>query len=148
MLSVGKNIDAYCTKCKLVLTHVILFQKGDGIMKVECKTCHSQHQYRPAAPGSKPREPKKTPRAPRQTKSSSDAVKSANEALLLWEIKRRELDPERPVREYRMQDKFAAGEVISHASFGLGFVERITSDKTMIVLFQGAVKVMAMNRPA
>lgn len=148
VLSVGKTIDAYCTKCKLVLTHVVLFEVGEGVKRVECKTCHSQHQYRPAAPGSKPRDQKKSSRTPRQKKASSDAGKSPNEALLLWEIKRRELDPARPVREYHMQDQYRAGEVISHATFGLGFVERITSDKTMLVLFQGAEKVMAMNRPA
>ena len=49
----GQDIDAYCTKCKLVLAHVIIALRGTRPAKVECKTCKSIHAYRKEAPGKK-----------------------------------------------------------------------------------------------
>src|SRR5262245_60609736 len=42
----GGEIDSYCTKCRLDLTHRIIAMVGDVVKKVECKTCGSHHLYR------------------------------------------------------------------------------------------------------
>lgn len=46
---VGKDLDAWCTRCKLDTTHVIVSLKADGLSpkRVECTSCRGQHNYRP-----------------------------------------------------------------------------------------------------
>jgi hypothetical protein len=142
---VGKNIDAYCTKCKLLLTHIVLFEMDGVVSKVECKTCGSQHKYRRGASERKTGEKVKRSPLTGRTGSSSAGRKPVNDAPMLWEIKNRDANPEAPIREYRMQDKYKSKEMIQHPTFGLGFVERVTSETRMNVLFKDAVKLMAMN---
>lgn len=146
MSLVGKNIDAYCTKCKLLLTHIVLFEVDGVVSKVECKTCGSQHKYRRGASERKTGE-KVVRRSTLLGRSGSAAAgrKPVNDAPMLWEVKNRDMSPEAPIRAYHMQDKYKSKEVIQHPTFGLGFVERVTSETRMNVLFKDAVKLMAMN---
>ncbi|HFE47306.1 MAG TPA: hypothetical protein ENJ18_17765 [Nannocystis exedens] len=46
---VGKDLDAWCTRCRLDTTHIIVSLKADGLSpkRVECTTCGGQHNYRP-----------------------------------------------------------------------------------------------------
>ena len=44
---VGDNIDGWCTRCKLVLTHTIEAVVGGKITRVHCNTCRGQHAYLP-----------------------------------------------------------------------------------------------------
>ncbi|MCB9701806.1 MAG: hypothetical protein H6711_07940 [Myxococcales bacterium] len=46
---VGQDIDAWCTRCRLDTTHVIVAMASDGTKpkRVECTSCHGQHNYRP-----------------------------------------------------------------------------------------------------
>jgi cytochrome c5 len=67
---VGTNIDAWCTKCKLVLAHTIEAIAQDSIKRVSCNTCHGTHQYKSQAPGEKP------VFSPRISKSKKPAVKA------------------------------------------------------------------------
>ncbi|MEZ4453811.1 MAG: hypothetical protein R3B09_30425 [Nannocystaceae bacterium] len=48
-LRVGQDIDAWCTKCRLDTTHVVVAMGPDGIKpkRVECTSCNGQHNYRP-----------------------------------------------------------------------------------------------------
>jgi hypothetical protein len=54
------------------------------------------------------------------------------------------MNPESPVKVYRVQDIYTSEEVIRHPLFGLGFIGRV-SDTSMEVLFKDAVRRMAMN---
>ncbi len=48
--AVGRDIDAWCTRCKLDLGHVITAMSGDTVVQVRCNTCGSVHRYKdPAA---------------------------------------------------------------------------------------------------
>ena len=48
-IQVGKDIDAWCTRCRLDTTHIIVSLKADGLSpkRAECTSCHGQHNYRP-----------------------------------------------------------------------------------------------------
>ena len=46
-LGAGKEIDAYCTRCRLDLAHTIIAVVGNQIGRVICNTCNSQHKYYP-----------------------------------------------------------------------------------------------------
>jgi hypothetical protein len=117
----------------------------DGVpVKVECKTCGSQHKYRKA-----PSERKTGEKPIHSVRSKSGggtaSVREAANVAMLWETRNSNLSPEKVIREYRMQDKYNANDVIQHATFGLGFVEKVTSDTSMNVLFRDAVRRMAMK---
>ena len=39
----GDDIDAWCGKCLMVLSHRIIAVVGNQVKKVECLTCHAIH---------------------------------------------------------------------------------------------------------
>lgn len=139
----GENIDAYCLKCKLVLAHVIMFKLDNTISKVKCNTCGAEHKYRPGKPAAK--KPSK-PRTRSTIAKRVAAVKTqTNNAPMQWDIKNRAMDHSTPIKDYSIHSQYRTKDVVNHSVFGLGFVERIVSDKTMDVLFSDSVKLMAMN---
>ena len=44
--SVGEDIEAWCTNCKLELDHTITAMVDNLPKKVECNTCKGKHNYR------------------------------------------------------------------------------------------------------
>jgi hypothetical protein len=138
MTSVGENIDAYCLKCKLVLSHVILFKVDDVVNRVKCKTCGAEHKYRGTIPAVK-----KT--AAVRAKKPVVAKVTVNDAPLQWDLKIRKMAPSTPVKKYLVKEIYKVNDVINHPVFGVGFVEKIASDKKISVMFNDSVKFMAMN---
>lgn len=145
MSLVGKHIDAHCTKCKLLLAHVVMYEVDRRVKKVKCKTCGSEHMYRVAALQKKKNDPASAgPGQGKRGKTPSKSQKPVNDDPIHWQRMHSEMNPETPVRPYRIQDTYKSGDVIRHHLFGLGFVRR-GSDASMEVLFKDAVKQMAMN---
>ena len=144
MLSVGDKIDAYCLKCKLVLAHVILFKVDGVVNRVKCKTCGAEHKYRATVPGLKKSVAVRTPGAARGRKPAAAKV-TGNDAPLQWDLKSRNKLPETSIREYDVKDTFKVNQVINHPVFGVGFVEKVDSDKSIFVLFSDKVRLMGMN---
>ena len=45
---VAQNVVTMCTKCKMLLDHVVVFHNAEGIVdRVKCRTCGTEHKYRP-----------------------------------------------------------------------------------------------------
>src|SRR5689334_3180217 len=42
----GDEVDAACSKCKMVLAHTIVAMVEDRIARVKCNTCQGEHAYR------------------------------------------------------------------------------------------------------
>ena len=144
MISVGENIDAYCLKCKLVLSHVILF-KVDGVAnRVKCKTCGAEHKYRGTMPAVKKTAAVRTPGAVRAKKPVAAKV-MVNDAPLQWDLKNRNKVPSTPMKNYSIKETYKVNDVINHPVFGVGFVEKTSWDKSISVLFKDSVKWMGMN---
>ncbi len=144
MVTVGDPIDAYCLKCKLLLSHVILFKVEGKVSRVKCKTCGAEHKYRGTLPGAKKTAAARTPGAVRTKKTAAEKV-PVNEAPLQWDLKSRNTPTETPVRHYSIQNTYRVNEVIDHPVFGVGFVQKVLSDKSMSVLFHDTVRLMGMN---
>jgi len=142
--SVGDNIDAYCLKCKLVLTHVILFKVDGVVNRVKCKTCGAEHKYRGTVPGIKKSAGARVPGAARVKKPVAAKV-TVNDAPQQWDLKSRNMPPKTPILTYSVKDTFKVNNVINHPKFGIGFVEKIASDKSVFVLFSDKVRLMGMN---
>lgn len=146
MSAIGKNIDSYCLKCKLMLAHVVMSQVDGAISKVKCNTCGAEHKYRAKIPGVKKSNVRSQPTLKEAiAKRAAVAKIDANNAPLQWDIRNRGMDNAAPVKDYSIHNQYRARDVINHQVFGLGFVERIVSDKSMDVLFRDSVKLMAMN---
>lgn len=146
MPSVGENIDAYCLKCKLLLAHVILFKVNGAVSRVKCKTCGAEHKYRGAtSPAKKSDTSKSLPRKTAATKKPVASKLSDGQIALQWDLKSRNRQPDGPMLNYSLKETYKVNDVINHPTFGVGFVEKILSDKGMLVLFNDSVKMLAMN---
>lgn len=144
MTSVGENIDAYCLKCKLLLAHLILFKVDGVVSRVKCKTCGAEHKYRGTLPGAKKPAAVRAPGAVRAKKPVAAKV-TVNDAPLQWDLKSRNMPPETAIRNYSIKETFKVNTVINHPVFGVGFVEKVVTDKSIFVLFNDSVKLMGMN---
>jgi hypothetical protein len=125
----GENIVSYCTKCKLVLDHVIVAMAEETIAKVTCKTCNSTHKFRD------PADVKKT----RQTKKKEDEIKTTE---ALWETCLAEATGQE--HEYAMTGKYRVGDIVLHATFGKGVVRKLSLNKCE-VLFKDKERLMASS---
>jgi hypothetical protein len=44
----GDLIDDYCLRCRLLMNHAVASLVEGKVVKVVCRTCHSEHPYRHA----------------------------------------------------------------------------------------------------
>lgn len=128
---VGKDVDSWCTKCKLVLAHTVEAVVGGRITRVHCNTCGGQHAYRAKAPGTSAARP----RAKRDSEP-----KPPNYANLL-----KGRDPAK-ARSYATTERFAVGDLINHATFGLGLVIALKDVNKIEVAFSEGPKVLLHRR--
>jgi hypothetical protein len=143
---IGENIDSYCLKCKLMLAHVIMSKLDSAVNKVKCNTCGAAHKYRAKMPATKKSAVSRPPTLKETIAKRAAAAKvDANNAPMQWDLRNRSMDHAASVKDYSIHNQYRAKDVVKHHVFGLGFVERIVSDKSMDVLFSDTVKLMAMN---
>jgi hypothetical protein len=140
---VGKNIDAFCTRCGLTLAHIVLYEVGGAVQGVKCKTCGAEHRYRGAKPA-RQRNLAEERRSARGTPGTRRTVRPADARL--WEQRNAAVAPDAVVWDYKLTERYERSDVIAHPQFGRGFVETITAD-SMQVLFRDGRKALAMNRP-
>jgi hypothetical protein len=123
---VGGDIDAVCSKCKMVLGHTVLAMVGAKAARVRCNTCQGEHKFKaPPSPGSE--EKAKVAKAARTVKSN----------VTSWEALLQGKDLSR-ARRYNMKERFEEGEVLQHPTFGMGLVQTARSDKLEVVFNTGA----------
>lgn len=141
----GDDIDAWCGKCTMVLTHRIIAVVSGRVKKVECLTCHAVHAYK-ASPAEKV-----SGKAPRSAASSSarasrgpvaKAAKAENE----WKVFLSELPDDCSPRPYKPADNYVTNEYIDHLTFGIGRVLEITGAERMLVIFKDGRKTLLCNR--
>ena len=135
----GGDIDAFCTKCKLVLAHVVIAMDGTRVVRVECKTCRGVHAYR--------KDPSSTSERRTATKSSSKSSTPKRAAVGANDYERviKGQDLSRAQR-YKAASHYDEGDVLDHVTFGLGMVMRALADSKIEVLFPAGLKVLVHNR--
>lgn len=143
LVKAGTEIDAYCTRCRMDLTHRIIAVVGSKPVKVECRTCYGTHNYRAPKTSAVPAE--KTVRAVGASNVPRPAPKP------------RRSDPEEHVtvtpppgariHSYRMTEKFDKDQWVTHKVFGTGLVTSVLADDKIEVRFDGAARVLVHNRP-
>lgn len=144
MSRIGKEIDADCTKCKMLLNHIIVSEICGMVSKVQCKTCGSVHKYRN---GAKKAAPGKREPAARTAKSKSSVNRQTKESEFQarWQKKKDAMPADPDIIDYSPQSGYGPSDIIRHATFGLGFVDRVLSKTRVEILFQTGLKLMLMN---
>jgi hypothetical protein len=146
----GGEIDAYCTKCRLDLTHRIIAMVGDAVKKVECKTCGSHHLYRrpkterdaAAARLLKRAEDRKATSAGSKAERQTQAQRIERDQTTAWEHAIAG-QPSSAFKPYRISLTLGAGELIHHPKFGDGVVSRVIDRGKVEVLFKDGPRTMA-----
>jgi hypothetical protein len=140
---VGKNIDAFCSRCQLLLAHIVLYEVGGRVQRVKCKTCGAEHRYHGPTPEKRRSVPAERRIGVAPSVPKPKPVRPADARL--WEARNAALKPDVVIWDYKLAERYEKGDVITHLLFGRGFVEATTADG-MEVLFGEGRKRMAMNR--
>jgi len=135
-IAVGSDVEAYCTKCKLVLTHTVVAMAGAKPRRVRCNTCNGEHNYRAEKPVAKTS-------AKKATKTPKKAA--AKKTRQTWEEVMQEASA-KPRKKYTMSGSYGEGEWIEHATFGLGCVQAFIPPNKITVRFADTVRMLVCNR--
>jgi Zn ribbon nucleic-acid-binding protein len=149
-LQVGDIVESACRKCNDITGHTIVSIVDNQIAKVECRGCGSVHKHRPAKKSSQsqaadPANPasKSKKAAPKgkkgPTAKEKEAQQIAEQNFKEWQSKVDTRDPAE-AKPYSMDQEFETNDLIDHASFGLGIVQRTIPPNKMDVLFQNGEK--------
>ncbi len=130
---VGRSCEAWCTRCKAESEHTVIAMVGDLPKRVECDSCHSQHNYR-LAPKQRKQAEKKASGSPQTGRKNSR-----------WErLLSADGNPE--AKLYSMTERFQTDEVVDHKSLGIGIVERVQPGNKIEVLFESGKKLLVHGR--
>lgn len=148
-LKTGGEVDSWCTKCKLFLTHRIVAMLGPKPVRVECETCHSQHNFRERAPGDKVERAAPGGVVRRTTAASRASSVTRAEA----ERRDREQSWEKAVNgkspmdflKYEPKKTFKVGDLLKHSKFGDGVVTTVIDQGKIEVLFRDEPRKLAHN---
>jgi hypothetical protein len=144
----GGEVDAWCTKCRMDLSHRVVAMVASKPKRVECQTCHSQHNYRApknapaAATGTKKKlASAKTPRAASKTTGGTKPTRHQHD----WEVHLAGKD-DGAFRAYAVSSRFERDELIRHKTFGDGCVLEVLQDQKINVIFREGMKVLVHGR--
>ena len=134
-IAIGTDVEAYCTKCKLVLAHVVMAMVGAKPRRVKCNTCGGEHNYRAEKPqGKTAAKTEKTAKKPSTRKTRQSWEDTMNEAA------------SKPHKKYAMSGSFNEGDWIEHAKFGLGCVQVFVPPNKITVRFSDSTKLLVCNQ--
>lgn len=127
--------------------HVVVAMLAGKPARVECRSCHKQHNYKAGPPGSAPKKkaeggaPRKSPaRSKGEDKEQRGEGERPLEALLAG---RKAED----ARTYSPFDRYAVGDLVQHPSFGLGAVQSTPAPGKIEVVFHDSCKLLMHERP-
>jgi hypothetical protein len=157
----GGEIDAYCTKCRLDLTHRIIAMVGDVVKKVECKTCGSHHLYRRPKTERDAAHARMAKRA-EERKAAAGGVSSSSggnsKAARAERAERAEREltaawehaiagqPTSAFKPYRITVSFGVGDLVRHSKFGDGVVQKVLDAQKVEILFKDGPRTMAQGQ--
>ena len=128
MAKVGGEVDAFGTRCQLLLAHTVIAMVGTVPVKVECNTCRNVHRFRGASA---------TVRRPAAKPTRGGLTLSFDQMLASHTT---------VAKKYAATGRFASGDVIDHASFGRGFVSAVKDPGKFEVTFRTGVKTLVHGK--
>lgn len=148
---VGREVQAYCNKCKVDTIHIITSVEAGKISRVMCQLCMSYHKYK--APQSQ--DQKKETKVKRTTTKTKKAASSATKKTatkrrrrtkrkVSWEDLIQTVD-EKDAVNYTIDGAYNDGMLLNHKAFGLGVIRTILSETKMEVVFEEGTKILVQN---
>lgn len=135
--SAGGFIATYCTRCRLDLGHTIIAMTGEKIVRVKCRTCGSEHNYREKTKKKTP-----TPETGKRSVKRESLIKSPEKQ---WEAAMAKASGEEEIL-YDMGRKYREGEIVSHPTFGKGVVVKRAEKKVTILFKEQERTLVSANR--
>lgn len=132
---VAKSFYTFCKKCDIDRYHRVLAHTSSTSAKIECEVCHSRKSYSLPKAGSEARRVK------------ADAARTAvrkNTHTGEYEVRNQNLMGVDGA-PFNIRVKFEENQKIVHPKFGVGFVQKVYSDK-IDVIFPDEVKSLVHNR--
>lgn len=139
--SAGDEVDSKCTKCKLVLAHVIVAMMGDKIARVKCNTCGGEHAYR--APPSASEATAKRRRAERKAAVAESTIGEITAEDYEKLIKGHDLTK---AAKYSLKAPLGRHDVVDHPKFGIGLVVELREGNKAHIAFPEGGKVLVHSR--
>lgn len=143
-VKVGGETSAYCTSCRTMRHHIIVAMVDTVPARVECLSCHKQHNYKAQPPGTRTAKKKEggapTKRAPRKSADKGEPAEHPLDALLA-------VRSSSEAREYRPAERYVVGDLLNHPSFGLGAVSAAPAPGKIEVIFRDANRLLLHDRP-
>lgn len=143
----GDEIDSICPRCDDETIHRVVAMKEKKIHLVLCSRCNSQHRYRPSLATLTRKVPLPSERQAKVLKKVESARTSHSRVSLTeWQALKKvagELEP----LPYDSTASYSEKQIVSHPTFGLGFVRRVIDKSKIEVVFEYEVKILVMNRP-
>jgi hypothetical protein len=134
---VGQDIEDICTRCGDTW-HVVVAKVGERVIKVLCKLCGGQHNYRGE---------KTEGGAAGSTTSSWGASRkrrtTGKRGAAAEPPPPPTFDPSKPPRAYSPQGTYLAGERIVHPNFGTGVVASTPGPGKVDVVFPTGARTLA-----
>jgi hypothetical protein len=135
-IAVGSDVEAYCTKCRMVLAHSVVALEGSKPRRVRCNTCNGEHNYRPNKPVAKV--------AAKKTAKGTTKRAGPKKTRQSWEEVMQEASA-KPHKKYSMAGSFGEGDWIEHATFGLGCVQSFVPPNKITVRFADSTRMLVCN---
>ena len=142
-IAVGSDVEAYCTKCKMVLAHAVVAMEGAKPRRVRCNTCNGEHNYRATKPVAKTAA-KKAGKAEKPEKGTAKKRVATKKTRQSWEEVMQEAKA-KPHKKYSMSGSFGEGDWIEHATFGLGCVQSFIAPNKITVRFADSTRMLVCN---
>lgn len=146
-ITVGSEIDAWCTSCRLTLNHRVVAMVAGAPKRVLCLTCNKQHNFRrPKGEGTAVATSgaTKTAKSPSKKSAASAAVKSPS-AAREWQTNVAERDS-REFVPYSIHTTFEPGQLVDHPKFGWGYVKETLAAQKLCVLFKDGPRTLVHGR--
>lgn len=109
-IRLGDDVRAYCGRCKEERVHQVVALHSEGrIERITCNYCQSTHRYRDPEASTAPAKPRRVGARSAEAKASTIS--------------------DRPPRAYSPREIYAAGDNITHPTFGQGSVVEARAGK-------------------
>lgn len=135
---VGKEIEAYCGKCKADTWHVVTVVKNGKLNKVICKICNATHAYKAPASADPPAAKSAT------TKRRATGMTRTGRGKKDWGTLVGQIE-DRQVVDYAVSGEFSTAPAIRHKNFGVGVITKVHHRNKIEVIFQDGTKILAQN---
>ena len=143
----GDETDSICPRCDDETIHRVVAMKEKKIHLVLCRRCNSQHRYRPSLAAITRKVPLPSERQARVLKKVESARTSRPQVSLKEWQALKEMAGEMEPLTYNPTASYSEKQIVSHPTFGLGFVRKVIDKSKIEVVFEYEVKVLVMNRP-